>query len=226
MPTWPVCRPSPGCGQHSFPLAVYAVLGSSRQLSVGPESSTTLITAAALGPIAAGDAGLYAASAAALAILVGIICLLGGLARLGFLANLLSQPVLVGYMAGIAIVMMASQLGKITRISLSGHEFYWQLRSFVEHIGGVHWPTLNLAAVVLALQVVLSRRALPLPGPLIALLVVMAAVTLWSLQTKGIAVVGSVPSGLPSVEAPAVAMRIAGVVVPRFGVICPKFWSG
>jgi sulfate permease, SulP family len=79
------------------PLAVYAVLGSSRQLSVGPESTTALMTATALAPLAAGDPGRYAALAAAVALLVGAICFLGGLVRLGFLADLLSRPVLVGY---------------------------------------------------------------------------------------------------------------------------------
>ena len=78
------------------PLAVYALLGSSRQLSVGPESTTALMTAVVLAPIVVGDPARYAALAAATALLVGAICLLGGIARLGFLANLLSRPVLVG----------------------------------------------------------------------------------------------------------------------------------
>ncbi len=85
------------------PLAVYAVLGSSRQLSVGPESTTALMTAVAIGPLAAADPSRYAALAAALAIIVGGYCLIGWAARLGFVADLLSRPVLVGYMAGVAL---------------------------------------------------------------------------------------------------------------------------
>ena len=102
------------------PLAVYAVLGSSRQLSVGPESTTALMTATALAPLAAGDPGRYAALAAAVALLVGAICFVAGLVRIGFLADLLSRPVLVGYMTGVAVIMIGSQLGKVTGVSVRG----------------------------------------------------------------------------------------------------------
>jgi MFS superfamily sulfate permease-like transporter len=112
------------------PLAVYAVLGSSRQLSVGPESTTALMTATALGPLAAGDPGRYAALAAAVALLVGAICFIGGMIRLGMLADLLSRPVLVGYMTGVAVIMIGSQLGKVTGVSVKGDEFVDQVRSF------------------------------------------------------------------------------------------------
>ena len=78
---------------------------------------------------------------------------MGGLARLGFLANLLSRPMLVGFMTGIAFVMIASQLGKIIGTSLSGHEFAWQTGSFISHIDDVHWSMATLAAAVVALQI-------------------------------------------------------------------------
>ena len=90
--------PVVGLWASLLPLAIYAVLGSSRQLCIGPESTTALMTATALAPLAAGDAGRYAALAAMLAVLVGVFCFVGGLIRLGFLAELLSRPVLVGYM--------------------------------------------------------------------------------------------------------------------------------
>ena len=102
------------------PLVIYAFLGSSRQLSIGPESTTALMTAAVLVPVVgAADPGRYAAHAATLALLVGVICLVAGLLRLGFLANLLSRPVLVGYLAGIAAMMVASQLGRFLSGSAS-----------------------------------------------------------------------------------------------------------
>ena len=112
------------------PLAVYVLLGSSRQLSIGPESTTALMTAAVLAPIAAGDPQRYAALAAGVAVLVGALCFLGGIARLGFLAELLSKPVLVGYMTGVAIVMIGSQLGKMTGTPVRGDEFVDQMRDF------------------------------------------------------------------------------------------------
>ena len=126
------------------PLAVYAVLGSSRQLSVGPESTTALMTATALAPLAAGDPGRYAALAAAVALLVGAICFVAGLVRIGFLADLLSRPVLVGYMTGVAVIMIGSQLGKVTGVSVEGDEFVDQMRSFIKGLDGVHWPTIAL----------------------------------------------------------------------------------
>jgi sulfate permease, SulP family len=102
------------------PLVVYALLGSSRQLSIGPESTTALMTAVVLMPIAASDPVRYASVASTLALLVGGLCLLGRLARLGFLADLLSKPVLVGYMAGVAVIMISGQLGKITGVAEIG----------------------------------------------------------------------------------------------------------
>jgi SulP family sulfate permease len=113
------------------PLAVYALLGSSRQLSIGPESTTALMTAVVLMPIAAGDPVRYATLAATLAVLVGGLCLLGRLAGLGFLADLLSKPVLVGYMAGVAVTMISGQLGKITGVKVDGSEFAPQIASFL-----------------------------------------------------------------------------------------------
>ena len=105
------------------PLLIYALLGSSRHMSVGPESTTALMVVAVLAPFAAGDVSRYAALAAVLGVLVGAICFLAGIARLGFLANLLSRPVLVGYLTGVALAMMASQLGKLTGASVVGDEF-------------------------------------------------------------------------------------------------------
>ena len=116
------------------PLAVYAVLGSSRQLSVGPESTTALMTATALAPLAAGDPGRYAALAAAAALLVGVICFIAGLVRLGFLAELLSRPVLIGYMAGVAAIMIASQLGKVSGYRGGGRRI--PRSDAVIHLGG------------------------------------------------------------------------------------------
>ena len=128
------------------PLVTYAILGSSRQLSVGPESSTALMTATAVGVLVAGDQQNYAGTAAALALAVGAICLICWLARLGFLANLLSHPVLIGYMAGIAGLMIVSQLGKVSGIAVEGDSVLSELRFFVTHLGEVHLPTLLVAA--------------------------------------------------------------------------------
>ena len=207
-----------------LPLAVYALLGSSRQLSVGPESTTALMTAAVLAPIAAGDPQRYAALASGVAVVVGVMCFLGGIARLGFLAELLSKPVLVGYMTGVAIVMIGSQLGKITGAPVEGDEFVDQVQTFAAGLDQLHWPTLALAASVLALLLLLAQWAPRLPGPLIAVLVATALVAVLSLDAVGIVVVGQVPSGLPTPEAPNVSVNeLASLVIPAAGIAIVAF---
>src|SRR5689334_21331104 len=131
-------------------LAVYAVLGSSRLLSVGPESTTALMTAVVVGPLAGGDPARYAGLAAGLAVLVGLFCLVCWAARLGFVAVLLSKPILVGYLAGVALIMMVGQLGKLTGVPVRGEAFFTQLASFLAQLPRIHVTTLLFAAVVLA----------------------------------------------------------------------------
>lgn len=206
------------------PLLIYALLGSSRHMSVGPESTTALMVVAVLAPFASGDASRYAALAAVLGVLVGAICFLAGIARLGFLANLLSRPVLVGYMTGVALVMMASQLGKLTGASVVGDEFVDQMRSFARGVGDLHWPTMLLAGAVLAFLLALDRWAPRVPGPLIAVVAAAAAVAALSLESNGIVVVGSVPSGLPTPAVPLVSPNeLAALVIPAAGIAIVAF---
>lgn len=190
--------PVVGLWASLLPLAIYAVLGSSRQLSIGPESTTALMTATALAPLAAGDAGRYAALAAMLAVLVGVFCFVGGLIRLGFIAELLSRPVLVGYMTGVAFIMIGSQLGKLTGVSVHGDGIIDQVRSLAGSIHDVRWPTLVFSAAVLAVLMALARWFPRYPGPFIAVLLATVAVAALSLDHMGIRVIGQVPAGLPT----------------------------
>ena len=100
-------------------LVVYALLGSSPSLSLGPEATTALMTAIAIGPLAAGNPVRYVALATTLALLVGVIAVAAGVLRLGFLADLLSRPVLVGYMAGVALIMIVNQLHHVTGVHVT-----------------------------------------------------------------------------------------------------------
>jgi sulfate permease, SulP family len=184
------------------PLVIYSLVGSSSQLSVGPESSTALMTAVAVGTLAGSSGRAPTDAAAALAIAVGVVCVVGWIARLGFLANLLSRPVLVGYMAGIAVLMVVSQLGKLTGMKIEGDSTLAELRFAAMHLDQVHPPTLILAGATLVLLFV-SRRFLPRsPGPLIAMLLGAGVVFLFDLDRLGIAVVGPVPRGLPAPAIP------------------------
>ena len=112
------------------PTIVYTLLGSSPQLSVGPESTTAVMTAAALAPTVVAPGSDYAGLASLLALAVGLVCLIGYLARLGFLAELLSKPILIGYLAGVALIMIAGQLGQISGISISANTVLGQVREF------------------------------------------------------------------------------------------------
>ncbi len=184
-------------------LVIYALLGSSRQLSVGPESTTALMTAAGVGALAAAaGAERRAELAALLAVAVGLVCLAGWLARLGFLAELLSKPVLVGYMAGIAALMVVSQLGKATGIDVHGDTFLHELWFAVTHVNEVHPPTLVLALVVLLSLLAFNRWAPRWPGPLLVMLAAAGVVKVLGLDAEGVAVVGRVPQGLPPVVLP------------------------
>ncbi|MGP3957677.1 SulP family inorganic anion transporter [Nonomuraea sp. 3N208] len=196
------------------PLALYALLGSSRQLSVGPESTTALMTATAIAPLAAGDPGRYATLAAALAILVGLISLGCRLLRLGFVADLLSKPILVGYLAGVAVIMIASQLGKLTGTPVSGDSLLSQLSSFARLLPQAHLGTLLMAAAVLAFLFLLQWRLPAVPAPLLAVLVAIAAVTLFDLGAQGIKVVGEIPAGLPGPALP----PLENLLLPAVGV--------
>ncbi|HEY3478302.1 MAG TPA: SulP family inorganic anion transporter, partial [Streptomyces sp.] len=126
------------------PLVLYAVLGSSRQLSIGPESTTALMTATVVAPLAGGDPGRYAELAAALAITVGLLSAVAWAVRLGFVADLLSRPVLVGYMTGVALIMMVDQLPRLTGVHVAGAEFFPQLLSFLRGLGGIQPGTLAM----------------------------------------------------------------------------------
>ncbi|MBJ8347032.1 SulP family inorganic anion transporter [Antrihabitans sp. YC2-6] len=216
--------PATGLWAAIGPIALYAVLGSSRQLSVGPESTTALMTAVVLGPLAAADPDRYARLAAVLALIVGAICLLARLARLGLLADLLSRPVLVGYMAGIAFMMIASQLGKVTGLSVHSDSFVGQVRSFFAQIDHVHWPTVALFVAVLAVLLLVDRISPHLPGPLIGILLATGVVALFSLQDSGIRVVGEIPSGLPVPGIAAVDVGdISALFLPAIGIAIVAF---
>jgi high affinity sulfate transporter 1 len=206
------------------PLVAYAVLGSSRQLSVGPESTTALMTAVAVAPIAAGDPGRYAEFAAVLALMVGGLCLLGWLLRMGVLADLLSRPVLVGYMAGIAVLMIISQLEKVTGVPVTGEQSLAELSSFLTGLAEVHWPTLALSASLLVGLLVASRLWPRSPAPLVGMLVAAVVVEVFSLQEKGIQVVGEIPAGFPVPALPSVsAADFSALILPAVGVMIVGF---
>jgi len=178
-------------------MLLYPLVGRSPQLSVGPETSTALMTAAVVAPLAAGNPERYAAMASLLALLVGLLCALGAVLRLGFLADLLSKPILVGYLAGVAVLMVCGQLHAFTGTGLRADTLLEAVRQRLIVQGSVHGPTLALALAALILMLVLRRWAPGWPGPLLAVLLASAAVPLLHLDQRGVALIGAIPAGVP-----------------------------
>ncbi len=200
------------------PLVLYAFLGSSRHLSVGPESTTALMTVAVVAPLAGGDPARYAALAGALAVTVGLLCLIAFAARLGFVADLLSRPILVGYLAGVAITMIVGQLGKLTGVPVTGDTIPAEMASFAGHLSRMQPATTFFAAAVLGLLFLGHWRFPRLPTPLFVMLLATAAVVAFDLQRHGIAVVGAVPQGLPTPALPDVG-DLQYLLLPAVGVL-------
>lgn len=206
-------------------LLVYTVLGSSRQLSIGPESTTALMTSSALATVVAdGDPAKYIACAAALTLLVGLTCCLAGIFRLGFLAGLLSKPVLVGYMTGIAIAMVISQSSTIFGLPASGGDTWGQARVLAMNVGDLHWPTALLATTSVILLFVVGRYVPQVPGPLVVVLVATVIVAAFDLSQYGIDVVGQVPFGFPLVGPPALPWEVwRELLIPALGIAIVAF---
>jgi sulfate permease, SulP family len=205
-------------------LVVYAALGSSRSLSMGPESTTALMTAVAIGPLAAGNPARYAGLAASLALVVGVLSVCAGLVRLGFAADLLSRPVLVGYLAGVALIMIAGQLGRVTGVPVTGSSFAADLVSFAHNLGEWQPATVGLASAVLVFMLVVHWRWPQAPGLLLAMLLATGAVAAFGLTSHGVAVVGPIPGGLPVPHLPDLHWgELPELLLPAFSVMIVAF---
>ena len=201
------------------PMIIYTIFGSSPQLSVGPESSTAVMTAVAIAPLAAARSDTYISFAALLAIVMGLVCIAGYLARLGFLANLLSKPILIGYMAGIALIMIGGQLGKIGKIEIEADAFLGQLSEFLSKLSLVHSPTLILGILILLFLFAFQRRFPNLPIPLITVLLSAVAVAIFNLDQRGVAVVGEIPAGLPHFAIPQMSVKdLSSLIASAVGI--------
>ena len=183
-----------------FPLLAYALFGSSRQLMTGPDAATCIIVAASLGPLAGGDPERYLALMVILTLMTGILYVVAGFSRLGFIANFLSQPILTGYLNGIALIIIAGQLRKLFGYSGEAEEFFPKLTEFIVQLDHSHLPTLVLGLGLLAALLILRRIAPRLPAALVVVVAGIIMVVMLGLDQNGVAVLGSVPAGLPSLH--------------------------
>jgi high affinity sulfate transporter 1 len=196
-----------------LPMAVYAVLGSSRHLVVAADSATAVILAAALTGLAAMGSERYVQLAGLAALLTGGLLFLARLARLSFLANFLSRTVLVGFLTGVGIQVAAGQLPDMLGVTAAGHQTLPKLANTVRVLPHVHWGDVAVSIAVIVVVVVARRINRRIPGLLIAVITAIIVSYASGLAGHGVAVIGSVPRGLPSLGLPALGWHDVGALL-------------
>jgi high affinity sulfate transporter 1 len=196
-----------------LPAIAYAILGSSRQLIVGPEGAIAAMVGAALIPMSP-DPNQRATMAALLALLVGAAYITALLARLGWIADYLSRPVLIGYLQGVAVVMIVGQLGKLSGLSITAEMPPGQVIEAIREIDQVNWPTVAVGTICLAL-LLLGRWLVPkVPAPLVVVALATAASAGFGLAAYGVAEVGEIPAGLPNFALPDLHLKTILELLP------------
>jgi SulP family sulfate permease len=186
-----------------LPMLVYALLGTSRVLSVSTTTTMAILTGAALAPaVAAEDTAALLRAAATLTLLVGAILIVAWVFRLGFVANFISEPVLVGFKAGIGVVIVCDQIPKLLGFHVSGGSFLRKLLATVQHIPQTSGPTLAVALATIGLLLILERALPRVPAPLVAVAAGIAGAAWLGLKERGVELVGHIPTGLPSLTKP------------------------
>jgi SulP family sulfate permease len=200
-------EPQHGLYAAFVPLLIYPLFASSRQVIVGPDIAISLLIASTIGPLAGGDAVKAASLAALLALLSGVLLLLAAWAKLGAVADFLSKPVLVGYMSGAALILMASQLNKLFGIDLKNADFFPRLLELGTKLKTTHGLTLAIGMACLVVLNLLRRFAPKLPGALVVCVGAIIASAAFRLDEHGVSVVGSFPRGLPGFAVPMVSWQ-------------------
>jgi high affinity sulfate transporter 1 len=186
------------------PMVIYAVLGTSRPLSVSTTTTLAILAGSALGQVSPeGDPALLLAASATLALMVGAILILAGVLRLGFVANFISEPVLVGFKAGIGVVIVIDQLPKLLGTHIDKGGFLHNVLATVQSIGHASLPTVAVGVSMVVLLLAMKHFTPRLPAPLIAVALGILAMSLFGLERFGVSAVGVVPTGLPALTLPA-----------------------
>ena len=196
------------------PMILYALLGTSRLLSVSSTTTLAILVGAQLGPLAdSGNAAAALTASVTLALLTGAFLVLAWLLRLGFVASFISEPVLVGFKAGIGIVIVLDQIPKLLGVHFPKGGFFHNLAALVDAVPHLLVPTFVLGVSTLLLLIALERFLPKLPAPLVAVAVGIAAIAFLGLDARGVETVGAIPRGLPS------------LVLPDFSLI-DELWPG
>jgi SulP family sulfate permease len=206
--------PQHGLYAALLPLLIYPLFGSSRQVIVGPDIAISLLIAGAISPLAAGDADRAATLAATVAVLSGLLLLLGARAKIGAVADFLSKPVLVGYMTGAALILVASQLDKLFGVSLEHNDFFPRLAELAGKLDQTHRPTFVFGLGLLAVLMGLHRFTRKIPAALAVCVLSIAASMALRLENHGFKVVGLFPRGLPGFAFPVTDWKDVHTLLP------------
>jgi high affinity sulfate transporter 1 len=210
-----------------LPIVAYALLGSSRQLVVGPEGSIATLVAAAILPIAVAGSEDAIAAAGVLSIVVAACFTVAWLLRLGWVADYFSRPVLIGYIHGVAVVLVVSQLGKLLGVPLEARDPIPQVREVLGELSAVSGQTVLLSLVTLSGLMLARFRASRMPASLIAVVVAIAVSWAFDLSAQDIATVGSVPQGLPEIGLPALSsVQVLELIPAAVGIFLASFADG
>lgn len=221
--------PQTGLYASIAPLAAYAIFGPSRRLIVGPDAATMTVLAALPASIAAASTTPVepAVVASIVAIVVGCLCIVARLLRLGVLATFLSRPILTGFFAGISLSIIVGQIGRFTGISIEAEGLLSPIIEMAGKLPDVHWPSLILATGMLGLLFALKAVRFPIPAPVavVALSVLLSA--LFDFEGRGIAVVGHIPDTLPSFRIPDISgLPLDQILIGAMAVFLVSFGAG
>ncbi len=217
---------SPVVGLYAAPAALilYAALGSSRQLITGPSAAVAALSAAVVGNAVAGSGDQFVTTTAALAICVGLAALIAGVLRLGFLASFISEPVLKGFIVGLSLTILAGQVPRLFGIEPGTGDFFERVWDFLINIDQTDGLTLLVGVGSLAVLFGLPRVAPAIPGTLVAVVLGIGATELFDLGAHGVAIVGSIESGLPSLALPDLSLdRFGSLTAAALGVMLVGF---
>ena len=189
------------------PMLVYVLLGTSRVLSVSVTSTVSMLTAAVLvAAVPGGDPSQVITAAGTLAALVGLLLILAGVLKLGFLANFISDPVLTGFKAGIGVVIFVGQIGKAVGISVPKGGFVATVIGTIQGLDAVDWVTIFITLLTLAILILLPRFNRRIPASLVAVAVGLIAALILNRMGAHVELVGAIPSGLPSFQMPELSL--------------------
>ena len=204
-----------GLYASTIPLIIYALLGTSRQLAVGPVAMVALLISAGVAPLAEIGSDQYVTLAILLALMVGLFQLMMGVLRLGFVVNFLSHPVISGFTSAAALIIGLSQLKHLLGVDLGRSKFvHVILQQAFENVGNIHWPTFILGVVAIGVIITIKKINKRIPGPLIAVFIGILAVYFLGLDEGGMKILKDVPSGLPKLSAPNLDMEAITSLIP------------